>query len=395
MTIKLVIKNENRDIDSAVRVLTLKDLFITLGSGETATVLLSDPEIALEQAVIINENDQPLFVNRNKGTVLNGINLQQGWRHNLRTGDEIIMGSFRVVVDLKNKDEFETVLLLDEPEDELLAAHELPRDLFDSGMQNIEVTKDNKSDERSFTDVINSLQEEGLLDSASDLFLEDLETIEDNKLDVRSFADILSSLRKEEDQYYFQITEADGSKRRLTVENEEIILGWNNSSNIFTSNRDAIIDRPQAAVRKDWSGVTVYPNGEEAILYNDILLEAGTQLRNGDKLVFTRRLAETVTKPITLVFCEPAALIELNAILPQELLTNALEIRKTGEIQAEPEVSPVSNVRADALVRRSAQKVETLAEKRYFGYFTFPEVLIMFIATVFTAVITFILLHLL
>ena len=67
-------------------------------------------------------------------------------------------------------------------------------------------------------------------------------------------------------------------------------------------------------------------------LVNDALLEAGTLMRNGDKVVFSRRVGENMTQTATLTFCEPAALVELNQILPQELLTNALEVRKTGEI---------------------------------------------------------------
>lgn len=356
MTIKLVVKNEKLDAGSAAKTFTFDELLITLGSNPAASVALIEPNIAHEQAVIINENGQPLFINQNRGTILNGSELDQGLQHNLRTGDSIIIGSYQIIVVLLDANaaanavgkiaepDFNTALRFEQPDPKLLAA------------ESPEVAED--------------------------------------KFDARTFKDILKGLRKEEDQYYFQITDADNAKRRLAIAVDEIVLGWNNEDNLLFSNQIAVIDQPQAVVRKDWSGITIYPNGEEAVLLNDSLLEAGTLLRNGDKVVFSRRSGDNSTQTATLVFCEPAALVELNQILPQELLSNALEVSKTGEIEVEPEPAPET---VEALpiepVGKPAPPKTRFVNQLILGYFYPAEIIIMLVGSLLLGVLVFLLLE--
>ncbi len=355
MTIKLVVKNEKLDAGSAAKTFTFDELLITLGSNPTASVSLTEPNIAHEQAVIINENGQPLFINQNRGTILNGSELDQGLQHNLRTGDSIIIGSYQIIV-----------LLLD-ANHVAAAVNNVAEPDFDSTLQ-IE-----QPDQK--------------------LLVAEPEEIVEDKFDARSFKDILKGLRKEEDQYYFQITDADNAKRRLAIAVDEIVLGWNNEDNLLFSNQIAIIDQPQAVVRKDWSGITIYPNGEEAVLLNDSLLEAGTLLRNGDKVVFSRRFGDNAIQTATLVFCEPAALVELNQILPQELLSNALEISKTGEIEVEPEPAPetVEASPVAPVVKPAPPKVPFA--NRLILYYYPAEIIIMLAATVLLGVLVYLLLE--
>lgn len=358
MTIKIVVNNENQGgggNSNSSQVLTLESVLITIGSANAANVKLSGGGIALEQAVIINENGQSLFINQAKGTVLNGKEIEQGFPHPLKSGDNVQIGTYQLVIELENQ-------------------YLKPIEMLPAENTSL-ATRDGFPDE-----------------PGSENFAEDSLHSGNNKLGVETFADILSSLRKEEDQFYFQLTETDGSKRRLVIESDEIVLGWDNAHNIFTTNQEATLDLPQAVIRKDWNGVTIYPNGNEAILLNSNLLEAGSRLRNGDKTIFSR-LTETGTSTVTLIFCEPAALIELNAILPQELLSNALETNQSGEITAE-------NIPSEsAVVEVSQQKVlagEKPAAKKpspyYFRYFMLTEIIIMIIATILTAMLTYILL---
>lgn len=344
MTIKLVVKNEKQDAGSAAKTLTLADLLITIGSGNAATVQLADSRIAPEQAVIVNENGHPLFINQAKGTILNGEELDQGIQHELKSGDQLRIGSYDLTVEFENGQS--SVISRQS------LVEEIEQPVNDEGQRTI--------------------------DGAT------------------SFADILSSLRKEEDQYYFQVNEADGVRRRLLIESDELVLGWNDEENIFTADRELEVDQPQAIARKDWSGVTIYPNSNEAVLLNDALVEVGTRLKNGDKLVFSRRLVNAATQSATIIFCEPAALVELNAILPQELITNALEVTKSGEIRIEPQLTEATanGNNVDVVGYASHGQAVMPQSIYYFGYFTKTEIIIMVVGVILTVILTYILLEL-
>ena len=364
MTIKIVVNQENQSMGGLGETLILDDVLITIGSAGSANVKLSGGEVAPEQAVIVNENGQSLFVNQVKGTVLNGVELDKGFPHELKTGDRIKIGSYLLVVELENH--------LSATDNNLPVVE----DLAPAAIEHFEAEKENER------------ENENEPEPPSQAIL----APEPNKLEIESFADILSSLRKEEDQFYFQLTEADGSKRRLLIESDEITLGWDVGNDIFLTNKDAGLDLPQAVIRKDWNGVTVYPNGNEAILLNGNLLEVGSRLKNGDKMVFSRAV-EAGTHTVALVFCEPAALVELNAILPQQLLSNALEANQSGEITVE--VEPLTESPETETEQQALATAKTRGKKKspyYFRYFTLIEIIIMIVGTIFTAILTYILL---
>ena len=365
MTIKIVVNNENQSASISSETLILEDVLITIGSAGTANVRLSGSEVAPEQAVIVNENGQSLFVNQVKGTILNGAELDKGFPHELKTGDQIRIGSYLLVVELGNH--------FSAPE------HILPVE-----------KKSTPVVENLIPDINNFENEDDKHDLSQNTFQDSL-PVQTNQLEVETFADILSSLRKEEDQFYFQLTEADNSKRRLLIQSDEIILGWDVANDIFLTNKETDLDLSQAAVRKDWNGVTIYPKGNEAILLNGTLLEAGSRLKNGDKMIFSRQ-KEVGTHTVTLVFCEPAALVELNAILPQQLLSNALEANQSGEITVE--IEPEEQLKTETQSKNTAASHHLDKERSpyYFRYFTLVEIIIMIVATIFTAILTYILL---
>jgi hypothetical protein len=187
-----------------------------------------------------------------------------------------------------------------------------------------------------------------------------------------SFADILNSLRNEEDEFYFEAANANDDKRRLIVSSSENFIVWNAAATELTLNgsSEAAADNALAIVRKDFSGVTIYPCGEESVFLNEILLEVGTRLRNGDRLSFSPRKAAA-----NLIFREPAALLELHQTLPEDLISTAFESRQTAAFETQTET--FSQITDNRL---------------YFGYFSLTEIAIMIFSTVLTAVLTFILL---
>jgi pSer/pThr/pTyr-binding forkhead associated (FHA) protein len=355
MTIKIVVKNENQNAGSFSQTLALENVLITIGSADAANVRLHGPGVASEQAVIINENDQSLFINQAKGTILNGEEIEQGFPHQLKNGDRVQIGSYHLEIELESH----------------FAAEEMGSAANVNSLIKIDEF-DNETKKKNLT-------EKPSHDKT-------------NKLGAETFADILSSLRKEEDQFYFQLTEADGSKRRLIIESDETVLGWNTVNDIFSTNQETQLDLPQAIIRKDWNGVTIYPNGKEAILLNGALLEVGSRMRNGDKIIFSR-FVETGTHTVNLVFCEPAALVELNAILPQELLSNALQTNQSGEITIEPGFEQQFEAENHQPKSQEIGRQATKPQSRfYFKYFVLEEIIIMIIATILTAALTYILL---
>ncbi len=361
MTIKIVVTHENQSTGRSSETLIIEDVLITIGSSVTANVKLSGGGVAPEQAVIVNENGQSLFVNQVKGTILNGAELDKGFPHELKTGDRIQIGSYLLVIELGNH--FSEI-------ENKQPVEEIPTPVIESlipALNNFE----NENEEGDPPQ--NSL------------------SVETNQLGVETFADILSSLRKEEDQFYFQLTEADNSKRRLLIQSDEIVLGWDVINDIFLTSKETDLELPQAVVRKDWNGVTVYPKGNEAILLNGNLLEAGSRLKNGDKMIFSRQ-KEVGTHTVTLVFCEPAALVELNAILPRQLLSNALETNQSGAITAEIESEEELKTEAHSKIPAASLPLDKEKSPYYFRYFTLIEIIIMIVATIFTAVLTYILL---
>jgi hypothetical protein len=357
MEIKLVLKNDASN--SAERTHSFDELLITIGNSPAATIFINDRRVAPEQAVIVNENEEPVFISQAKGTIYNGREIEQGARREVESGDRIQIGSYSLTV------------LPDSPSGSLqvsetaAAAGAAPRGNFavaeqtnGNGAANLDYANENLSQQS----------------------------------DIRSFADILNSLRKEEDQFYFQfVGENAQSNERVPIDSQEVFLGWNMEKGVFTTGRENITE-PQAVVRKDWSGVTIYPQGKEAILINNSLLEAGKRLKNGDNLIFKRKLSPATNEEVTLVFCEPAALVELNSILPDQLLNTALGTIMTPEAQRRrrlqfDEISENDSA-AVAISATAAQN-----NPRYFGYFTAIETLIMVFATILTAALTYLLLE--
>ncbi|MEP6923853.1 MAG: FHA domain-containing protein [Pyrinomonadaceae bacterium] len=370
MTIKIVVNNQNLNPTSQSETFTLEDLLISIGSGNEANVRLLGEGIASEQVVIVNESGKPLLINQAKGTIFNGEELDQGFPKELKHNDRIQIGSYRLII------EFNENSLV---EDDEKSSNEQSFAVINNGNNGSKSYPENAFE--NFSPPAQSAETSST-------------PIDNRKFEVATFADILSSLRKEEDQFYFQVTEADGAKRRLLIESDEIVLGWAATNDFFSTDQEVNIDLPQAVIRKDWNGVTIYPNGNEAILLNEALLEVGSRLKNGDKLVFSRRLLEAGTRSVTLVFCEPAALVELNAILPQQLLSNALETNHSGEITVEAgsrKQLETENYQATAV--ETAQLPPTkIKSPFYFGYFTPLEIIIMIVATILTAALTYILL---
>ena len=68
MATRLIISRSGVPVEERV----FDDEIVTIGSDPGASLCLTDPSIAPEQAIVIREDGRPLLINRAPGTVFNG-----------------------------------------------------------------------------------------------------------------------------------------------------------------------------------------------------------------------------------------------------------------------------------------------------------------------------------
>jgi hypothetical protein len=331
------------------------DGIITIGSDPGATLRLTDPSVAHEQAIIIREEGQPLLINRAPGTVFNGEPLAREARRTLADGDRIEFGPYSVSVAPAGGYGEESARYAARAEDRSPA----------------------RPEERGAADT------RGVEGGAHG----DAQSSGQQQPQGRSFAAILDSLRTEEDSFYFVVESAAGGNRRVRLEAAETMIGWDETGRRISCDAGTVV-AARAVVRKDWSGVVALPLSPGMILVNGETVEAPRRLRDGDRVMLLRASAHE-PEDDCLIFHEPASLVVLDSLLPQQ------------QTPAPPSRAAASGGAGEAstLVRPSPAALEAKAatsspERRYFGYFTPLEVLVMVVGTLVTAAIIFIILEL-
>lgn len=319
---------------------------IAIGSDMAADVRLDGAAVAPEHAIILNEDGQMLFINRAPGTVFNGQPLRREARRTLAPGDSFQVGTYLVTVDFRN----DALLAPDaRPAEAATGSDSPPRDA-----------------EREPT------------------------TIEPNA-QAGSFAAILDSLRTEEDSFYFELVSAARGRRRIPIEGAEMLVGWDESGRELSCDANTI-RAPRALVRKDWSGVVVYPHGPGTVEVNGEPVESVRRLRNGDRLTLLPTAVASDPQENYFVFHEPATLVVLDSLLPQQLPPPVAPAASI--VPVESSLEPVAVAAAPAQEQPPALRSKPRAPARkYFGYFTFGEVVIMITGTLLAASIIFLILE--
>jgi pSer/pThr/pTyr-binding forkhead associated (FHA) protein len=341
MAIKLIVKKTEPTGVVSVRELILENDFSTIGNTENATLFLDDTQISNEQAVIVIEDERTIFINRSDGTFFNESAISKETRCEVQNGDEIQFG-IHTISFLNTNYKPKNSIFIPANTGDLLAKTEVIAEAAD----NFESYEPKSNGDG------NGLKP------------------------TKSFADILSSIRKEEDRFYFQLQNSSGNEK-LSIEKDELILGWDLTGRILSEDPNVVV-MPRAVVRKDWSGVMVYPQGKDFVWVNSESISSPTRLRDGDKLIFLASFSSAPQNDTSLVFCEPAALVEINSILPQELPSVAPNRIDLDEITDEV----VENNESKPLVVEKKTKAK---KKKWFGYFSFGEIFIMFVGTLIAA----------
>lgn len=322
---------------------------ITVGNDHSATLELQGPQIASEQFVIICEEENTTLLCRVDGTCVNGENLPQGALHNVQPGDKVVLGDYTLI--------FETA----ENAQALLKGEVLP---------------DPPATQHTVEKEVQETAEEKLIKSG------------------KSLNDVLEGLRSEE-RFYFQIETAEGKKERQYVESEEMWLGWTDAGECIITSEAGEIEIPRAQIRKDWSGVVLYPLQNDFVWLNNESLAEPHRLKNDDRFLI---LAKEITKPDaeTIVrFHEPTALLVLDSILPKEL-PPPIVLAKNGKTDgSSADNQNIHRTDTGIHTSRIPQTVALTAKKaQIFGYFTITEILVMAVGTLVTAAIIFLILEL-
>jgi hypothetical protein len=179
------------------------------------------------------------------------------------------------------------------------------------------------------------------------------------------------------------------NNERLAIENDELEIGWDLTGRILSGDPNIVV-MPRATIKKDWSGVMLSPKAKDTVWVNNEKVENPRRLKNGDKLTFLSAFSSGQQKNSFLEFCEPASLVEINSILPQDLPSVAPNRTNLDE---NPQTDQINEQKTDHTKSKNTKIAKKKNKKVYFGYFSFGEVFIMFLGTLLTAAIVFMILE--
>jgi hypothetical protein len=323
---------------------------ITVGNDSSASIELNDEKVAPEQFVIVCEDGSIKLLCRADGGELNGETLPQGALHNLQSGDVAAIGNFTLTIEPEENGEKPAN---GRPAETSAYSSDLPADLTSaSGGAKIPAeTAPEKSE--------------------------------------RSLSDVLENLRSEE-KFYFLIKESGGESRRVYVETEEMWLGWSETGSCVISTDPADVATARAQMRKDWSGVVLYPLKNGNVWLNDETLADPRRLKNDDKIFLLSKEGARLQLETVIRFHEPTALLILDSILPKEL---------PPPILLDETANDIGTKEIDETDLIHSSRIPPLPEKprpkgRIFGHFTIIEIIIMAVGTLITAAIIFLILEL-
>lgn len=342
---------------------------ITIGSDPSSALHLDDSSVAPEQAIIISEDGRLLLINRADGTRLGEESLPREARRPLTPGDSLSFGPYTI----RLAPDGEPARAQQNADRQATLSTPAPPATAADAQASPHASNDSREERRE-----PGRQQEPATPARAEP-------------SARSFATILDSLRTEEDSFYFQI-ESGGARRRVPVEGAEIVVGWDETGRGISCEASGVV-APRAVVRKDWSGVVVLPFSAGMVSVNGEAVEGPRRLRNGDRLTLLPTAVAADPGQNYLVFHEPASLVVLDTLLPQQLPPPVAPAPSTAataraETATAAALAPVA---ATAVARRRASLLSP--DRRYFGYFTFAEVVVMACGTLVAAVIIFLVLE--
>lgn len=352
MNKRLLVKKQGKLIPDLTLIVPPSGI-VSVGSDASATIELKGEAVAPEQFVIVCEGGQMTLLCRVDNTKINENVLPQGSLHNLETRDCIAIGEYELTVETAESAER---ILSGEAEEPVKVS--LPE---------IEIPAPKREE----------LSEKVAFHRNGEKFLDPNKTL----------SEVLEGLKAEE-KFYFLIENGVEEKRRIYVETEEMWLGWAASGECAISENPSDIAVPRAQIRKDWSGVVLYPLKNKNIWLNKQVLDEPHRLKNDDSLQMLSKDKSLQDAKTTVKFHEPTALLVLDSILPKELPPPvSLERTKAPDLIHD---SRIPNADKNALAKKQKTKKNG---GRMFGYFTGLEILIMIVGILVAATFIFLVLE--
>lgn len=362
MSKKLLVKKQGQLLPDLTLTIPPSGI-ISVGSDASATIELQSETVAPEQFVVVCESGQLTLLCRVDDTQINGNILPQGSLHNLEVGDSIAVGEFELTVETSESADKILSGKADEP-----AIVQNPENI-----ENAEFVPPVPAVLRREE----NFQPAPPKPNGGKIFDPD-----------KSLSDVLAGLKAEE-KFYFLIENGVEEKRRIYVENEEMWLGWAETGECVISENPAEIVAPRAQIRKDWSGVVLYPLKSKNVWLNSQVLDEPHRLKNDDSLQMLGKDKFLQDAKTTVRFHEPTALLVLDSILPKELPPPvSLERTKAPD---EIHESRTPNSGKNAIVKK--QPIAKKSGGKIFGYFTGLEILIMIIGIFVAAAFIFLVLE--
>jgi hypothetical protein len=150
------------------------------------------------------------------------------------------------------------------------------------------------------------------------------------------------------------------------------------------------VEIPRANIRKDWSGVVLYPLKTGHVWLNDETLGEPRRLKNDDKIFLLAKESARLSLETVIKFHEPTALLILDSILPKELPPPIL-LDETANDAGAKELDESDLIHSSKIPPVPAKPHR---KGNIFGYFTITEIIIMAIGTLITAAVIFLILEL-
>lgn len=430
--------SRGRKSTPALTEFVLDEAITIIGSdAQAASIYLPDRNIAPEHAIIVREEYSPpssaqpdaqlILINRIAGTRYNDETLEREARRELFHGDQLLLGRYVLTFvfaayDIRSSDD--TSLMSTHAQPLAVEASTAPPDFVRSDHpaavmpDEVETASDRETlhDSPVITSAPSSPQSSPTVVNRNDAdkhFAEDIAAAEerestshDEPTAQRSFETILNNLRTEEDSYHFRIIGGRDNGRRIVITKNEMQLGWENdgASLAFSAERMATL---RATVRKEWSGVDIHVITPSLVYVNDQPIEGVYRLRNEDQISLVAPPASggggnnnsgAQRQQIIITFHEPASLVALSAMLPQNLpppvRLDAPHIRSEDFANATDERNNSAGDRNAAMLRGAASWGDWLSSRqKILGYYPL-EWFVMTIGTLAAAVIIFLVLEL-
>ncbi len=349
MNKRLLVKKQGKLIPDLTLIIPPSGI-VSVGSDASATIHLTDGNVAPEQFVIVCEGELLTLLCRVENTVINGNILAQGALHILELRDQIVVGDYSL----------------------LLETGEMAEKILSGEI--VEIPEITHTVEPQ---IVEPVQPEQAVNIPSKQYPEP--AFDPDK----SLNDVLEGLKGEE-KFYFLIENGVEEKRRVYVEAEELWIGWATSGECAISANPADIAQARAQIRKDWSGVVLYPLKNKNVWLNKQVLDEPHRLKNDDSLQLLSRDKYFPDAKTNIRFHEPTALLVLDSILPKEL---------PPPVSLEKTIPPDLRKELQNAEKNTSAKKQNKGKARLFGYFTGLEILIMIIGILVAASLIFLVLE--